>query len=348
MGLTPTSSALAHVQLIPVPVTATPSAAITPPTTGTPATAVATVMPASAITPAATQIGSIFLGEGICPLPEHIRKKILNLEYVDMADLRPESWLMASDTDNANNSLASLFRHRKQPVTDIAVWVQCYSSLVSVLVELYPQFIKHFMAYLSTIVMGAKGREHSAGWPTTLPTVGRRQPPSRCSGARWTSTCILSGLPTKPWARPALPVSAWTMLPSKHRHTRAGPSLHGLSPARLHAAAHAHATDAAADATCTANAAAPGAMPTLASMLTTATGVLRSIQCQWRGSVPLQPLPLPAHLQAIPGCPSSLTVSTSGPQAPGQGVEAPCQKICKAGIQLQLAVTVEYYQPHYL
>ena len=166
MGLTPTSSALAHVQLIPtvqVPVTATPSAAITPPTTGTPATAVATVTPASAITPASTQIGRIFLGEGICPLPEHIRKKILNLEYVDMADLRPESWLMASDTDNANNSLASLFRRRKQPVTDIAVWVQCYSSLVSVLVELYPQFIKHFMAYLSTIVMGAK-RTRTLSW----------------------------------------------------------------------------------------------------------------------------------------------------------------------------------------
>ncbi len=73
--------------------------------------------------------GNIFLGEGICPLPDHLRKKILNLEYVDMAELRPESWLMSSDTDNMS-TLSSLFRCRKQPVTDIAVWVQCYSSLV--------------------------------------------------------------------------------------------------------------------------------------------------------------------------------------------------------------------------
>ena len=63
---------------------------------------------------------------------------------------------MASDTDVNTSNLASLFRRRKQPVTDISVWVQCYSSLVSVLVERYPQYIKHLLAYQSTIAMGAK------------------------------------------------------------------------------------------------------------------------------------------------------------------------------------------------
>jgi hypothetical protein len=103
------------------------------------------------------------LGEGICPLPDHLKKKILNLEYVDMADLRPEAWLMASSDAEARNNLTSLFGRRKQPVTDVSVWVQCYSSLVSVLVEKYPQYIKHFLAYQSTIVMGAK-RSNSLSW----------------------------------------------------------------------------------------------------------------------------------------------------------------------------------------
>ena len=79
-----------------------------------------------------------------------------------MAELRPEAWLMASDPE-ANTNLSSIFRRRKQPVTDISVWVQCYSSLVSVLVEKYPQYIKHFLAYQSTIVMGAK-RSQGLSW----------------------------------------------------------------------------------------------------------------------------------------------------------------------------------------
>lgn len=63
---------------------------------------------------------------------------------------------MSADTEAINGTLASLFRRRKQPVTDVAVWVQCYSSLVSVLVEKFPQYIKHFLAYQATIMMAAK------------------------------------------------------------------------------------------------------------------------------------------------------------------------------------------------
>ena len=70
---------------------------------------------------------------------------------------------MASDTDVNTSNLASLFRRRKQPVTDLSVWVQCYSSLVSVLVERYPQYIKHLLAYQSTIAMGAK-RTNNLSW----------------------------------------------------------------------------------------------------------------------------------------------------------------------------------------
>ena len=80
-----------------------------------------------------------------------------------MAELRPETWLLAPDPDTSSNGLASLFQKKKQPVTDIAVWVQCYSSMVSVLVEKYPQFIKHFLAYQAIIVMGYK-RAKGLSW----------------------------------------------------------------------------------------------------------------------------------------------------------------------------------------
>ena len=48
------------------------------------------------------------------------------------------------------------FKKSKEPVTDIPVWVQCYSAMVSVLAERYPVKFPHLMAYQSTIVKCAK------------------------------------------------------------------------------------------------------------------------------------------------------------------------------------------------
>ena len=102
-----------------------------------------------------------FIGDASCPLPEAIYKHILNLDYVDMVELRPETWLFHSDSEPS--PIQSLFYCRKQPVTDITIWIQCYTSLISVLVECYPQYIMHFLAYLSTIVSGYK-RFGGLGW----------------------------------------------------------------------------------------------------------------------------------------------------------------------------------------
>ena len=89
------------------------------------------------------------MGDALCPLPEPLRKRILNLEFVDMADLQPEAWLFEDATDK---SIASIFKKRKEPITDILVWVQCFNAMVAVLSEQYPQYIQHFLAYQSHIV----------------------------------------------------------------------------------------------------------------------------------------------------------------------------------------------------
>ena len=66
-----------------------------------------------------------------------------------MSDLRPEAWLF--DDVSSDRSIAALFK-KKEAVTDIMVWIQCYCSLVSVLAEKYPQHIQHFLSYLTHIV----------------------------------------------------------------------------------------------------------------------------------------------------------------------------------------------------
>jgi len=120
MGITPPASALAHVALIQNPVQSDQSTGAPPPLI--PITQQPFHIPVSAIqlssqlnpqsatalnTPTArvhSQLGpgsalpveasaaSLLMGASTCPLPDPIRKKILNLEYIDMADLRPDAW----------------------------------------------------------------------------------------------------------------------------------------------------------------------------------------------------------------------------------------------------------------
>ena len=84
--------------------------------------------------------------DGLAPLPQTLVKRILQLEFVEMADLLPEAWLLEETTMEAQ------LRRQKGPVTDIAVWVQCYATLVSTLSIQYPDKVPEFMAYLATIV----------------------------------------------------------------------------------------------------------------------------------------------------------------------------------------------------
>ena len=77
-------------------------------------------------------------------------QKILDLEYIDMAELLPDFW----DTEEDGTSCCS-HSHRsslKCPITNILMWLECHSALVSVLATRYPLHIGHFMAYQRTII----------------------------------------------------------------------------------------------------------------------------------------------------------------------------------------------------
>ena len=117
----------------------------------------------------------MFMGDSMFPLPENLRRKILNLEYIEMADLRPEAWML--EEEFTDKTLAALFKHRKEPVTDILVWVQCYASLVAVLAQQYPTQTPQFIAYLATIVRAHRNFE-GLGW-VVYDTAYRRQAAAR-------------------------------------------------------------------------------------------------------------------------------------------------------------------------
>jgi len=82
-------------------------------------------------------------------LPPKLTKKILDLEFIEMAELLPESWRFQEEEGKCCHQRRG---PRKGPVNDILVWVECYSSLVTTLASKFPQQTPHFMAYLKTIV----------------------------------------------------------------------------------------------------------------------------------------------------------------------------------------------------
>ena len=76
----------------------------------------------------------MFMGHTLLPLPSKLVKKIVSLEYVDMAELRPESWLLEEEGQQQEKCCHAP-RRRKMPVKDILTWVQCFASYVSVLAQ---------------------------------------------------------------------------------------------------------------------------------------------------------------------------------------------------------------------
>lgn len=94
------------------------------------------------------------------PIPETTYTKIVNLEFVDMADLKPSSWLLHSEEDE---KAAFPFRKKKEPVTDILIWIQCYAAMATILAEHHPSKLPHLLAYQSTIVRCAQ-RYQGVSW----------------------------------------------------------------------------------------------------------------------------------------------------------------------------------------
>ena len=91
----------------------------------------------------------MFPGESLVPLAAKLVQRVVNLEFVEMYELLSESWLGAEGSDiegGGQEKLLALFPKRcRAPVTDVLVWVQCFSAMVGVLSTVYPDKVPEFM-----------------------------------------------------------------------------------------------------------------------------------------------------------------------------------------------------------
>ena len=94
-------------------------------------------------------------------LPAKLIKRIQELEYIDMGELVPESWRHQDDETRCCHRRPQ----RKGPVTDILLWVECFSSMVTVLSAKYPEKAPDFMSYLKVIVKASRTFKGD-GWVT--------------------------------------------------------------------------------------------------------------------------------------------------------------------------------------
>ena len=72
-----------------------------------------------------------FMVEGLLPVAEKLAQKIIRLEFIEMRELMTETWLL--DEEEASRNTLAWPRRKAAPVTDILLWLSCYSAMVGVL-----------------------------------------------------------------------------------------------------------------------------------------------------------------------------------------------------------------------
>ena len=97
-------------------------------------------------------------------LPQKLIKKILDLEFVDMSELLPDTWRLQEE-EESKCCHQPRRTPRRGPVTDILKWVECYAAFVAVLTSRYPDKSPELMAYMRTIVH-AQRTFAGEGWVT--------------------------------------------------------------------------------------------------------------------------------------------------------------------------------------
>ena len=109
-------------------------------------------------TPASTLLTTTAAAHALCslvPTPSRVpiashswplpTKKIIDREFIDMGQLLPDSWHV--EEEEAMWCCHQLKRRHRGLVTDILLWVECYSTMDEVLATHYPSKTPKLMAY---------------------------------------------------------------------------------------------------------------------------------------------------------------------------------------------------------
>ena len=94
-------------------------------------------------------------------LPPKVVKKILDLEFVKMSELKADRWV--EDPSASEAGLVARRQTGKPPVVDIKMWLECYARMAALLVTRFPEKGPELWAYQTTILRAAHNYE-GATW----------------------------------------------------------------------------------------------------------------------------------------------------------------------------------------
>ena len=91
-------------------------------------------------------------------LPPKLVTRILNLEFIEMAELATDAW---QDDPNLSPDASGSQRRRARhpPVTDIMTWLECFARMAAVLSTRYPDKAPELWAYQACILRAARNYE---------------------------------------------------------------------------------------------------------------------------------------------------------------------------------------------
>ncbi|KAL5491581.1 hypothetical protein EMCRGX_G016894 [Ephydatia muelleri] len=97
----------------------------------------------------------------IAGLPARLVKRILEFEFVEMADMLPDAWQEESQSGTDGNPMVRRLV-RRAPLTEITLWLEGFARLASVLTTKHPTKSAELWAYQSAIIRAARNFEGTA------------------------------------------------------------------------------------------------------------------------------------------------------------------------------------------
>ena len=97
----------------------------------------------------------------VAGLPARLVKRILEFEFVEMADMLPDAWQEDSVTGADTHPLSRRLV-RRAPIAEITLWLEGVARLASVLTSKHPTKAAEMWAYQSTIIRAARNYEGTA------------------------------------------------------------------------------------------------------------------------------------------------------------------------------------------
>ena len=99
----------------------------------------------------------IYVGEGFLPVPAKLGGKITRWKFVEMVELLPEFWSpLTAKEPAADPTVRQGTVRRRRTVMDIATWIQCFATYVSVMSMVHPHAVPELLAYLIFILRASQ------------------------------------------------------------------------------------------------------------------------------------------------------------------------------------------------